>query len=85
LPSKKPFMYLSAAGLLEVEALRQEIADTASSTDPTSLAADEELTSELDALTARLKSIIDSELQAAGVHATGEPSVRVHEAGPGDS
>jgi hypothetical protein len=72
-------VYLSAAGRLEVEQLRQEIADTAASVDPTSLEADQHLTSELDALTAHLRSVVDSELQAAGVHATGTPTVHVRE------
>jgi hypothetical protein len=78
-------VYLSPTGQLEVQELRREIADTAASVDPTSLAADQQLTSELDTLTARLKSVVDSEVQSAGVHATGTPTVDVRQAEPLDS
>ncbi len=66
-------VYLSPAGRLAVVQLENEIADTVASIDPTSLAADEQLTSELDTLTTQLKSAVDTEVQAAGVHATGAP------------
>jgi len=72
-------VYLSPAGRLAVGELEQEIADTAASIDPTSLAADEELTSKLDALTAQLQSAVNSELQAAGVHASGTPVQQVRQ------
>jgi hypothetical protein len=73
-------VYLSVTGRLEVQELRQEIADTAASIDPTSLAADEQLTAELNQLTAQLRSVVDSEVVAAGGHATGTPTVHVREA-----
>src|SRR5436190_18235459 len=72
-------VYLSAAGRLEAQQLEQEIADAVGSIDPTNLAADEQLTSELDTLTARLKSVVDAEVQSAGVRATGAPTEQVRE------
>ena len=39
----------------------------------------EELTSKLDALTAQLQSAVNSELQAAGVHASGTPVQQVRQ------
>jgi hypothetical protein len=72
-------VYLSATGRLEAQQLEQEIADAVGSIDPTSLAADEQLTSELDTLTARLKSVVDAEVQTAGVRATGSPAEQVRE------
>ena len=72
-------VYLSPAGRLAVGVLQQEVADTVASIDPTSLAADEELTSELDALTAQLESVVNSEVQAVGVHASGTPLRQVRQ------
>ena len=72
-------VYLSATGRLEAQQLEQEIADAVGSIDPTNLAADEQLTSELDTLTARLKSVVDAEVQSAGVRATGSPIEQVRE------
>ena len=72
-------VHLSPARRLQVIGLEQQIADTVSSIDPVSLAADEQLTSELDSLTAQLKSVVDGELVANGVHATGTPVEQVRE------
>ncbi len=72
-------VYLSATGRLEARQLEQEIADAVGSIDPTNLAADEQLTGELDTLTARLKSVVDAEVQSAGVRATGSPIEQVRE------
>lgn len=71
-------VFLSATGRLELQQLRQQIADTVASIDPTSLAADQELRSELDALTAQLQTVVSDEVQMAGVHATGSPVEQVH-------
>jgi hypothetical protein len=70
-------VYLSANGQREVAELRQEIAAAAGSIVPADLDADARLTEKLDALTAELKSVIDSELQAAGMQATGAPTTHV--------
>jgi hypothetical protein len=70
-------VYLSPTGRLEVEQLRQQIGQTVASIDPTSLAADEQLTEELESLTGRLEAVVDAEVQAAGVHANGSPVVQI--------
>lgn len=64
-------VFLSPIGRLEVLQLRQQIDDAVDASDPTSLDDDLRLTAELDALTAQLKSVIDSEVQTAGVGAHG--------------
>jgi hypothetical protein len=70
-------VYLSPVGRLEVELLRQQIADTVASIDPASVEADQQLTAELDALTGQLESVVDHEVQLAGVHAAGSPVEQV--------
>lgn len=74
LQSDGPVM-LSPTGRLEVHQLQDEIDAAVDASDPTSLADDIRLTAQLDALTAQLKSVIDSEVQAAGVQAHGAPPV----------
>jgi len=75
-------VFLSAAGRLELQQLRQEIADAVGSLDPTSVDADQQLTAELDSLTAQVKSVVDDELQLAGVHASGSVLRDVRSADP---
>lgn len=70
-------VFLSPTGRLEVHALEQQIDDAVAASDPTSLDADLQLTSQLDTLTAQLKSVVDSEVQAAGVQAHGSPVAHV--------
>ena len=72
-------VYLSATGRLEVQQLQQEIADAVASIDPTSIAADEQLTGELDTLTTQLKSVVDAEVRTAGVRASGAPVEQVRQ------
>ena len=69
-------VHLTPAGRAEVEDLRQQIDDTASMF-VTSLDDALALRAKLDALTSQLKSVIDSELVASGVLATGTPNEHV--------
>jgi hypothetical protein len=70
-------VFLSPTGRLEVLQLQQEIDDAVAASDPTSLDDDLRLTAQLDTLTAQLKSVVDSEVQAAGVEAHGSPVAQV--------
>jgi hypothetical protein len=65
--------YLSPTGRLEVNQLGRQIADAVASIDPTSLAADQQLTDRLDALTAQLKTVVDDEVRLAGGNPSGAP------------
>lgn len=64
---------LTPEGRQEVETLKDQIAATAASIVPDSLANDVLLDTELDALTSQLKDVVDSEVEAAGAHASGRP------------
>jgi hypothetical protein len=66
-------VFLSPTGRLEVLQLQQQIDDAVAASDPTSLDDDLRLTTELDALTAQLKSVVDSQVQAAGAEGHGAP------------
>jgi hypothetical protein len=70
-------VFLSPTGRLEVHELQQEIDDAVDASDPTSLDDDLRLTAQLDALTAQLKSVVDSEVQTAGVAAHGAVDAHV--------
>jgi hypothetical protein len=79
-------VHLSAAGQKSVTELRSEIAEVTGSilpsdgiTDP-DLVRDQQLDQELDSLTAQLKSVIDSEVQAAGASATGKVNRSTYDA-----
>jgi hypothetical protein len=72
-------VYLSPTGRLEVEQLRQEIDETVASVDPVSVEADQQLTAQLDGLTARLESVVDDEVRLAGVQASGSPDRQVRQ------
>jgi len=86
-------VHLSPAGERRVTELRQEIADAVASilpsdglTDPcpistdTCTSRDDQLSAKLDALTAELEAVVNSEVQAAGVTATGTVARSVHDA-----
>jgi Fe-S cluster biogenesis protein NfuA len=62
---------LDPAAQLQLQLLRGEIKDTASSVVPDSLADDLDLQARLDELTNELKSLIDTQTELAGVQATG--------------
>jgi hypothetical protein len=68
----RPVM-LSAAAQQEIAQLRDEIASTAASIAPDSIADDQELQAELDSLTPQLKAVVDGEVQHAGAEASGAP------------
>ena len=69
-------VHLTPTGLAEISALRSE-ADAVASSDESP----DELTTDLDALAAQLKAVIDSQLVAAGVAATANARRDVQTAG----
>jgi hypothetical protein len=76
-PSVDRPVSLSASSLQEVQDLKAEIAATAGSIVPDSLADDIEIQERLDALTSQLKSVVDAAIENAGAHATGAPEKHV--------
>jgi len=66
-----------------VEAVKQEIADTAASIVPDTIDDDLMLKSELDALTSQLETLVNVQAEQAGIHATNtvEEHVRQDHAG----
>ena len=70
-------VHLSPEGQQRVATLRQEISDAVAATAPVSLGAVLALNTQLDALTAELKSVVENELVQAGVHGAGAPERQV--------
>jgi hypothetical protein len=70
-------VHLTPAGQAQIVGLRQQISDTVESTVVSDLAGALALRAELDRLTSQLKSVIDGELVASGVLATGTPNEHV--------
>ncbi len=64
---------LTPEGRQKLKTLKAEIAATAASIVPDTLANDVLLNTELDTLTSQLKDVVDSEIEAAGAHASGRP------------